>query len=108
MTQAHVEPPTIPLIKGICDGNPGKYFANLKLRRYPTSITSYLYEFRMYFFQNGDPEKFLLFVRNFNMTLAETWTPDTGEKIQYLLTLVCGEALLQFDLFLLTYKTQKP
>ena len=43
--------------------------------------------------------KSLLFVRNFNMTLAATGTLDMGAKIQYLRTLVYCKALRQFDSF---------
>ena len=39
-----------------------------------------------------------MFVRNFNMTLAESGMLEAGEKYQYLCTLVCGEVLFQFDL----------
>ena len=35
---------------------------------------------------------------NFNMTLAASDTLATGAKIQYICTIVCGEALRQFDL----------
>ena len=97
MTQAHLEPLPIPLMKGTYVGNPDKYFVNLKLCRDPTYNTSNLYEFRMSLFDNGHPEEFLLFVRNFNTTLAATGTLDMGANIQYLCTLVCGEALRQFD-----------
>ena len=38
-----------------------------------------------------------MFVRNFNMTLAVSGTLEVGAKIQYLCTLVRGEALHQFD-----------
>ena len=58
-----------------------------------------LYEFRMYLFGHGYPEESLLFVRNFNMNLADKGTLETYVNIQYLLTLVCGEALHQFDSF---------
>ena len=74
MTQAHVEPSPIPLSKGTYNGKSEKYFVKLKFCRDPTYITSYLYEFRMSLFDNGDPEDFLLFVRNFNMNLAGTGT----------------------------------
>ena len=70
----------------------------LKLRRDPMSTTSELYEFMMFLFDNGDLEEFLLFVCNFNMTLVASGTLDTDAKIQYLCTLVRGEALHQFDL----------
>ena len=39
-----------------------------------------------------------MFVRNFNMTLAESGTPEAGAKIRYLCTLVRREALRHFDL----------
>ena len=50
-------------------------------------------------FDNGDAEEFLLFVHNFNMTLASSGTLEAGVKVQYLRNLVCGEALRQFDSF---------
>ena len=68
------------------------------MRRYPTSITSELYEFRMSLFDHGKPEELLLFLRNFQMTLADTGMLETEANIQYLHTLVREEALGQFDL----------
>ena len=97
-TQAHVEPPPITLIKVAYYGKSEKYFVKMKLCGYPTSSTSDLYEFRMSLFDNGDPEEFLLFVRNFNMTLVASEKLEMGVKVQYLHTLVCGEALCQFGL----------
>ena len=63
----------------------------------PTSATSDLYEFKMALFDNKEPEEFLLFVWNFNMVLAESGTLTTGAKMKYIYTLVCREALRQFD-----------
>ena len=63
-----------------------KYFVKLKLCRDPTLSTSDLYELKMSLFENGDSEEFLLFVRNFNITLAASGMPETGAKIQYLQT----------------------
>ena len=51
----------------------------------------------MFLFDNGEPEDFLLFVRNFNMTLAASGTLEAGTKVHCLRTLVRGEALCQFD-----------
>ena len=65
----------------------------MELYRDPMSSTLDLYEFRMSFFDNGELEDFLLFVRNFNMTLVATGTLETGSNIQYLCTLIYGEAL---------------
>ena len=95
--QAHVEPPPIPLLKELHDGKSDKYFVKLKLRRYPTLSTSDLYEFKMSLFDNGRPEEFLLFVRNFNMTLSASGMLEAGANFQYLCTLVHGEALSWFD-----------
>ena len=73
-------------------------YVKLKLRRYPTSSMSELYEFRMSLFDYGNPEEFLLFVQNFQMNLAASGMLETEEKVNYLCTLVRGGALCQFDL----------
>ena len=98
MTQAHVEPPTIPLIKSKHNNNPEKYSVKIKFCIHPTSYISDLYEFNMDLFDNGEPEEFLLFVRNFVMNLTTSWMMAMGVKIQYLCTLFRGEALFQFEL----------
>ena len=82
MTQPHVEPLPIPLIKENHDGKPDNFFVKLKLHRYPASSMSDLYEFKMSLFGNGEPEEFLLFVRNFNMTLAASEILGVGAKFQ--------------------------
>ena len=92
-----METSPIPQIKETYNGKSDIYLVNMKLRRYPTSSTLDLYEFKIYLFDHGNPEKFLLFVTNFNMTLMTTGTLETGEKIHYLCMLVCGEALHHFD-----------
>ena len=51
----------------------------------------------MYFFENGNPEEFVLFVHNFNVTLAASGALEAGAKFQYLRTIVHREALRQFD-----------
>ena len=98
MTHPHLDPPPVPIIKENHDGNPDKYFVKLKLRRYPTSSTPDLYQFKMSLFENFDPEEFLLFVRNFNMILAASGTLEAGVKYKYLHTIVRGEEWHQFDL----------
>ena len=94
-----MEPPPIPLTKKTYNGKSDKDVVKMKLRRDPKYSTSDLYEFKMTLFDHGGPEEFLLFIHNFNMTLAETGTLETNTNIQYLRTLVCGEALSQFDSF---------
>ena len=95
---SHVEPPPIPLIKETSTGKSDKDYFKLKLRSYPMSITSDLYEFIMSLFDHENPEEFLLFVWNFNMTLAATGTLETNAKVQYLFTLVHGEVLCHIGL----------
>ena len=97
MTHPHVDPPPIPLIQETHNGKSEKDFVKLKLRRDPTSSTSNFYEFKISLFENGDPEKFLLFVRYFNMTLTASGTLESGARIQYICTLVRGEALRHFE-----------
>ena len=63
------------------------------MRGDPTSEKLDLYGFKMTLFDNGNPEELLLFIRNFNMTLEVSIALVSGANIQYLLTLVRGEAL---------------
>ena len=93
----HMEPPPTPLIKSKHSDKSDKYFVKMILRRDPTSATSDLYELKMALFDNGNLGEFLLFSSNFNMTLAESRTLGADTKVQYFCTLVCGEALCQFD-----------
>ena len=58
-----------------------------------------LYEFKMSLFDNGELEEFLLFVRNFNITLAASGNLEEVVKFQYICTLVRVEVLRQFELF---------
>ena len=51
----------------------------------------------MVLIDNDDMEEFLLFVRDFNMTLAVSKMMATDTKMQYLCTIVCVETLHQFD-----------
>ena len=95
---SHVEPPPIPLVKEMSTSKSYGDYVKLKLLRDPMSSTSDLYELRMSSFEHGGPEEFIFFVRNFQMTLADTGTLETEAKVQYLRTFVCGEALLKFDL----------
>ena len=59
MTQPHVDPPPIPLIKIEHDNKSDKYFVKIKICKDPMSSSSDLYEFNMALFDNGDPEEFL-------------------------------------------------
>ena len=95
---SHVEPPPIPLIKETSTGKSDGYYVKLKLLRDPTSSTLDIYELMLSLFDHGEPEDFLLFVRNFQMTLAATGTLETEANVKYLRKLVRKEALRRFEL----------
>ena len=61
LLQLHVDPPPITLIKGNHDDKLEDDFVKIKLGRDWTSENSYLYEFTMALFYNGDREAFFLF-----------------------------------------------
>ena len=52
--------------------------------------------------------KIILFAHNFNTTLAALGMMATDAKVQYICTLVRGEALLQFDLLSTDVEGTKP
>ena len=74
LNHPHIEPPPITLNKEKHNGKSENDFVKLKLRRDPMLCLSDLYEFKISFFENDEPDKFLLFIRNFNMTLAASGT----------------------------------
>ena len=82
----------------MCTGKSDETYVKLKFLRYPTSITLYLYDFKMSFFDHGNPEEFVLFVYNFKITLVSTRIQDMDAKIKYLCMLVHLEVLHQFGL----------
>ena len=97
MTHPHVYPPLIKLIQETHNGKLDKYFLKLKLCIDPMLTMSNLYELQTYLFDNGEPDELLLFICNFNMNLAASGTLEVGVIYQYLLTLVRGDVLRQFD-----------
>ena len=58
-----------------------------------------LYEFKMALFDNGNPEEFLFFVWNFQITLEASGVLSAISKIHYFYTLLSGESLHQLDTF---------
>ena len=95
--QVQIYPPPIPLIKSKNDEKLDKDFFQIKFCSDPTSEKLDLYELKMALFDNDEPGDLLLFIRNFNMTLKVSGMLKAGADIQYLQTLVRGEALRQFD-----------
>ena len=64
----HVEPPQITLINSNNDDKLDKDCVKIKLHGYPTPEKLDIYELKMDFFDIGEPQDFLLFVRNFQIT----------------------------------------
>ena len=71
--------------------------AKIKLHRGSTSQNSDLYIFNVSLFDNRDTGEFLLFIKNCSRTREASGTLASGTNIQYIRTLVCEEALRQFD-----------
>ena len=93
----NVDLPPTPIIKSKNNETSVKYCVKIKLRIDTMSQKLNLYKLKMAQFDNGKLEKFLLLIRNFNITLDASGTLVTSAKIQLLRTLVHGKALFQFD-----------
>ena len=62
----------------------------------------------MALFDNGDPEKFLLLIWDFNMTIELTGTLNPGVNTQYVRTPVQGEKSRQFDILSAVVESATP
>ena len=87
----------ITIVKSKKNAKPDKDDVKIKLRRDSMSEKPDLYEFKMALFDNGELEKFFLFIWNFQMTLEVLVTLADSEKIHYLCMQLCGKTLLQLD-----------
>ena len=96
--QVYANLPLIMLFKSNNDTRLDNYCVRIKLRRDTMWEKSYIYEFKMALFVSGEAEEFLLFVCNLQMTLEASRTIADGVKIQYIHTLVRGEALQQLEI----------
>ena len=67
------------------------------MRRDTTAEKLDLYELKMALFHNSEPEKFVLFIQKLQMTLKASGTLNASANIQYICTLVHGEALRQLN-----------
>ena len=96
--QFQADPSPIPLINSETQRKKTEIDCNkVKLRKKPASSMSGPYEYKVALFENGEPEEFLLFIREFRKTLrANGVMPEIG-RIQYLCTLLCGESLFEFE-----------
>ena len=63
-----------------------------------------MYGFKMSLFDIGKPDELLLFVINFKMTLNSSRTLASNVNIWYILNILCGGSLSQFDTFMINFK----
>ena len=63
-----------------------------------------MYELKMSLFDNVDIEEFLMFIKNFKITLEASGTLSANAKFQYLHTPLRGESLHEFDTFCIQIK----
>ena len=85
-----MDPPLILLIESKNYEKLDKDRVKIKLLRDPISQKLDLHELKMALFDNGEPEEFLLFIRNLNMTLEASGMLVAIAKIQHLRTLLRG------------------
>ena len=93
----NVDPPPILQFKSNNDEKPETDCVKNKLHRDHTSEMSDLYEFEIDLFDHGEPEELMLFIRNLQITIKAPLTLTAGANIQYICTILCGEALHQID-----------
>ena len=94
-----MESPTLPLIKSKNYLKEEKDCVKIKLFRDPTLEMPDMYEFSIVLFDNYKPEEFLLFVKNSKMNLNASGIITDDYNLWYLLNILHGEALSQFDTF---------
>ena len=69
----------------------------IKTRINPSSAASETYNINMNTFDDGQPEEFLSLLRNYNIATNGTGTTTPSSWINYLRTMLCGQALREFD-----------
>ena len=65
--------------------------------RYPASDASKTYKLKVQTFENDKPEEFLQMMKDFKTGIDGTGTTSAPGKIEFLRTMLCGEALREFD-----------
>ena len=95
--QARIEPLPIPLIKLEVDDYCTTHIIKVKMRRNPSSAASEKYNVNMNTFNDGQPEEFLSLLINFNTTTDGTGSTTPSCHINYLHTILRGQALRELD-----------
>ena len=95
--QIHMESTPIPLIKSKNDDKSDKDSEEINCISILLQKNSIFMKFKTPLFDKVDPEEFLLFVSNFQLTLKDSVALAASAKTKYLCTLLRGEALCQLD-----------
>ena len=95
--QARIEPPPISLIKATSEKAEEYNMIKINMCRDPASATSKTYELKVQTFENGKPEEFLQMTKDFKNATDGTGTTSATGRIQFLRTMLRGEALREFD-----------
>ena len=96
--QTRIEPPPIPLTspeevqERACDT------IKVKIKYNPASAGSETHEFKIAIFDNDSPEELLQFLTNAKKAIKRTGTKKFSGRINFLRTLLRGEALGEFDI----------
>ena len=69
----------------------------MKMRRNPSDVAPETYKLKIVTFEHGQPEEFIQLIKNFKRAVYGTETTTAANKINYLHTLLSGEALRELD-----------
>ena len=92
--QAQIEPPPIPIVKNE-PVEVNKYdIIKINMHWNPYSTESETYELKIVTFDHGQPEEFPKLTKNSKRAVDRAGATKTAGKINYLRTILRGEALL--------------
>ena len=91
-TQAHIEPPQLPLIKSDEEAEKSTNITEINMQQSSTSYALETYALKMDTFENGQPHDFLKLLKNFTTAINKNGTTNVAGQINYIRTMLCGEA----------------
>ena len=95
--QARIETPRVPLVKLKLEDERTTRIIKFKMQRNSSSAASETYNINMTTFNDSKPEEFLALLKNFKIVIYGTGTTTLSGRINYLLIILCGQALMEFD-----------
>ena len=95
--QACINPQTTLIIKVELEEERASRSIKVNMRKALASATSEMYKLKMATFKNVQLEKFLALLKSFRIAVNGTWTTSVSGSIEYLRTVLHGEAIIYFD-----------